>query len=96
MRVFIVIKLNVKIIGSFQFVYQVDGLLFFIVLGEIRFYFICGGYKFYFEGFVVENLDMEVLVGILFMEMNDIFICFFSCEVCIGNKYVYMYGLFVF
>lgn len=31
----------------------------------------------YFEGLGVENFDSEVLVGILFIENNDIVICFF-------------------
>lgn len=45
-----------------------------------------------FEGFVVENFDVEVFVGIFFMEMNDIVVWFVKREVLLGNGLVYMYG----
>lgn len=90
MRASTATKLNAKITGSFQSAHQADGSSPLTVLGETRLHFTRSRHELYFEGLVVENT--EVLAGIPFMEMNDIFIRPSRCEVCIGNKYVYTYG----
>lgn len=49
--------------------------MFFVVVGEIYFIFLWVGNYLIFDVFVVEDLDVDVLVGILFMIINDIFVC---------------------
>lgn len=72
--------------------HQADDSSPLTVLGETRLHFTRDGHELYFKGFVVENLNTEVLAGIPFMEMNDISIRPSRRKVCIGNKYVHTYG----
>ena len=51
-----------------------------------------GDHKFYFEGLVVENLDVDILAGIPFMERNDIAIRPSKREVFVGSDAIFTYG----
>lgn len=62
------------------------------MVGELWIIFICDNIDFMFEGFVVEDLDVEVFVGIFFMEVNDVVVWFVKREVFFGNGFVYIYG----
>lgn len=49
------------------------------------------GHMLFFDGLVVENLDLVILAGILFMECNNISIHPASHQVCVGSD-TYEYG----
>ena len=87
--------LGLKYSNSSQLAHQADGLSPLKVIGEIRVSFMCGNHKLHFEGLVVENLDVDVLAGMPFMEVNDIAIRPSKREICIGGSSVYRYGQFV-
>ena len=65
-------KLKVDICKSTQSAHQADGSSPLKVIGETKLSFTRGKHVFQFEGLVVENLNVEVHVGTLFMEANDI------------------------
>ena len=65
-------KLKVDICKSTQSAHQADGSSPLKVIGETKLSFTRGKHVFQFEGLVVENLDVEVHAGTLFMEANDI------------------------
>jgi hypothetical protein len=45
-----------------------------------------------FEGLVVEDLDVDILAGISFMEINDVSLRPSKREITIGDKHIYSYG----
>lgn len=94
MRVFLVWYIGVKVIKSFQIVLQVDGCILLVVVGEICFFLICYGRLFILEVFVVEDFDVDILVGMFFMIFNDIVVCFVKCEIIIVGCDVVFYGCF--
>ena len=65
-------KLKVEICKSAQSAHQADGSSPLKVIGESKLSFTRGKHVFEFEGLVVENLDVEVHAGTLFIEANDI------------------------
>ena len=65
-------KLKVDICKSTQSAHQADGSSPLKVIGETKLSFTRGKHVFQFEGLVVENLDVEVHAGTLYMEANDI------------------------
>ena len=64
--------LGYTIIPSAQFVQQADSSSQLQVVGEIRTTFSPDSTDLSFKGLVVEDLDVEVLAGTPFMEVNDI------------------------
>lgn len=84
-------QLDMTVIGSTQSAFQADGACLLRVVGERRMYFQRDGHSLFFEGLVVENLDSDVLAGILFMEKNDITIRPAKRRICLGDD-VYSYG----
>ena len=64
--------LGVKIEKNSQFAHQADGLSPLKVVGETKFIVVRDKRDFIFEGLVVEQLDVDILAGIPFMEINDI------------------------
>ena len=56
--------LGIKISKVTRAVRQADGLSHLKVVGEVRTVFVFDKHKIYFEGLAVENLDVDVLVGI--------------------------------
>ena len=65
-------KLGVEILKSSQSTHQADGSSPLKVIGEAKLSFTRGNHTLPFEGLVVENLDIEVLAGTPFMEVNNI------------------------
>ena len=83
--------LGIKISEGTQSVRQADGTSHLKVVGEVRTVFVYDKHKIYFEGLAVENLDVDVLVGIPCMKNNDIAIRPAKHEIHIGNDHVYTY-----
>lgn len=90
-RYSLVKHLGFHIIPSVQCVHQADGCSKLHVVGETRISFTCDNREFKFEGLVVENLDVDVLAGTPFVEVNDIAICPAKGEVTFGNDTTYTY-----
>ena len=67
-------RLGVRVVESNQSAHQADGASPLEVVGETRSTITNGHRWFEFEGFVVENLDLDILGGTPFMDVNDIFI----------------------
>ena len=86
-----VARLGAKVEETRQSAKQADGSSPLSVLGETRLSFSRDNKEFYFEGLVVENLDVDVLAGIPFMETNDISIRPARRQVLIGDS-VCSYG----
>jgi hypothetical protein len=84
--------LGVKVTKGTQAVCQADGLSHLKVVGEVRTVFVYGKHKIYFEGLAVENLYVDVLVGISCMRGNDISIRPAKHEIRIGDNHVYNYN----
>ena len=64
--------LGMSIKESSQSASQADGTSPLNVIGEVRIKLVRGSNEFFFEGLVVEKLDVDVLAGIPFMELNDV------------------------
>ena len=62
------------------------------VVGETQITFSRDDRDFKFEGLVVENLDVDVLAGTPFMEVNDIAVCPARREVTLRDGAHYEYG----
>ena len=65
-------RLGAPITFTSQSVHQAEGSSPIQVIGETRFCFLRDSREFVFEGLVAENLDVDVLAGTSFMEVNDI------------------------
>ena len=77
--------LGCPIILSAQSVERAEGSSQLNVVGEIRKTFTHDNTDFTFEGLVVEDLDVEVLAGTHFMEVNDVAVRRAKREVLLGN-----------
>jgi hypothetical protein len=84
--------LNAKIDPSSQSAHPADGSSQLHVIGETRFVFTRDDIHFTFEGLVVKNLDVDVLAGIPFMEINDITVRPSKRTIKVGDHAVYQYG----
>ena len=84
--------LGCPIISSAKSVQQADGFSQLQVVGEIRTSFTRDNTDFTLEGLVVENLDVEVLAGTPFMEVNDVAVRPAKREVLLGSGSTYTYG----
>jgi hypothetical protein len=85
-------SLNANIRKSTQSAHQADGSSPLAVIGETTLTFTRDGHNFRFEGLVVENLDVDVLAGIPFMEVNDITIRPAKHKIILGDGTTYVYG----
>ena len=85
-------RLRGKIDPTSQSAHQADGSSPLRVVGETRFCFTRDSCEFMFEGLVVEDLDVDVLAGIPFMEVNDVSVRPSKREIIISNNIVYTYG----
>jgi hypothetical protein len=61
-------------------------------LGETRFDFTRDDIHYTFKGLVVKNLDVDVLTGIPFMEINDFAVSPSKRTIKVGDHAVYQYG----
>ena len=91
-RYSLVKRLGFEIIPSAQSVHQADGCSKLHVVGETRISFTRDNREFKFEGLVVGNLDVDVLAGTPFMEVNDIAVRPAKREVTLGDGTKYNYG----
>ena len=85
-------RLGARILKSSQKVQQADGSSPLPVRGETRLELSYDGLVHHFEGLVVENLDVEVLAGIPFLESNDITIRPSRTLIILSNGKKYQYG----
>ena len=85
-------RLGADIKASSQSARQADGYSPLKVMGETNINFTRDQQQFYFEGLVVENLDVEILAGTPFMEANDVAVRPARREVIVGNGSIYHYG----
>ena len=85
-------RLGCHVTPSSQSVHQADGSSPLQVVGETRFLFTRKGREFTFEGLIVENLDVDVLAGTPFMEVNDIAVRPAKRQVILGDGSFYTYG----
>jgi hypothetical protein len=91
-RASVVKHMGVDIQKTPQSAHQADGLSSLKAVGKTRLTFTRDTHKFYFEGLVVENLDIEILAGMPFMQRNDIHIRPARHQVFVGDHTVYEYG----
>lgn len=61
-------------------------------LGETHLQFTRNGKEFHVEGFVIGNLDVEILAGTPFMEVNDVSIRHAKHQIIIGDNIICTYG----
>ena len=87
----VVKKLNLPIFPTTQYASQADGSSALSVLGETRFTLSLDRMSLPFEGLVVRNLDVEVLGGMPFMEINDISLRPSRKEVTFSGEETYTY-----
>lgn len=77
---------------SSQSAHQADGVSPLDVVGETRITFTRESRQLVFEGLVVHDLDVEVLAGTPFMELNDVSVRPAKRQICIGGDIVITYG----
>ena len=92
MRASVAKHLAADIKKSTQSAHQADGSSPLKVTGETKVTFTRDKHNFVFEGLVVENLDVDILAGIPFMEANDVHIRPAKHQVLVGDHTVYHYG----
>ena len=85
-------SLHANIRDSTQSAHQADGSSPLKVIGETTLSFNRDGHNFHFEGLVVENLDVDILAGIPFMEYNDITIRPAKRQIILADDSTYTYG----
>ena len=85
--------LNANIRKSSQSAHQADGASPLYVVGETTLTSTRDRHDFLFEGLVVEDLDVDILAGIPFMEVNDISIRPAKHQVILNSdNTTYLYG----
>lgn len=84
--------LGVDIQTSSQSAHQADGSSPLKVVGETRMTVSRQDQEFTFDGLVVENLDVDILAGIPFMEANDVSIRPSKRLIMLGNGDTFTYG----
>lgn len=85
-------RLGAKVLASSQSAHQADGSSPLHVVGETRLVFTRGSHKFHFEGLIVENLDVDILAGTPFMEVNDVTVRPAKRLVILSDETTFMYG----
>ena len=85
-------QLSAEIKPSSQSAHQADGSSPLAVVGEVRLTFSRDSKSFLFEGLVVRDLDVEVLAGTPFMELNDISVRPAKRQVITSDGTQYKYG----
>ena len=86
------VLLKAEIRKTSQSAHQADGSSPLTVVGETRLYFTRDDHELYFEGLVIDNLDVDVLAGIPFMEHNDISVRPAKRLLTIRGYLTYSYG----
>jgi hypothetical protein len=84
--------IGADITKSSQVAFQVDGLSALKVCGETRIMLSRDDKEFLLEALVVENMDVDVLAGVPFMEINDVTVRPAKRQVILGDGTTYLYG----
>ena len=85
-------KLGMDISKSARSAHQTDGSSPLKVTGKTKLSFARGNLVFQFEGLIVENLDVEVLAGTPFKEINDVAVRPARRTVTLGDSSSFTYG----
>lgn len=85
-------RLGAIISKSSQSAHQADGSSPLKVSGETRLILTRDNKSFRFEGLVVENLDVDILAGMPFMEQNDVGLRPRMRQIILGDGTTYTYG----
>jgi hypothetical protein len=80
------------ITNNTQVVYQVDGRSPLTVCGETRVTLSRDGRQFVLEALVIEDMDVDILAGVPFMDTNDIYLRPARRQVILGDGTTYVYG----
>ena len=88
----LVTRLGLPTANSRQSAHQADGCSPLSVVGETRFHLSRDGHTFYFEGLIIEDLDVEILAGIPFMTSNDITIRPAKTQISLGDGTTWSYA----
>ena len=75
-----------------QSAHQADGSSPLTVVGETKLTFVRNEHNFVFEGLVVKNLDVDILAGTPFMELNDISVRPAKRQVLLCDGTIILYG----
>ena len=92
MRACTAISLGVEIRASSQSAGQADGSSPLKVTGETQIVLVRDECQFKFDALVVEDLDVDVLAGMPFMERNDVSIRPSKRQVIVGGSTIFVYG----
>ena len=84
--------IGAKITTSSQMALQADGRYTLSITGETRLALIREGKEFTLEALVVQDMDVDVLAGVLFMMCNDIKIRPAKRQVMFADGTVFLYG----
>ena len=82
-----------KITKSTQIALQADGQSPLVVVGDTRLALSRDNKMFTLEALVVDNLDVDVLAGVPFMESNGVAVRPAKHQVLLNDGTVYMYGM---
>ena len=85
-------SVGAKILRSNQITLQADGLSPLAVVRETNMMITRDGHKYILEALVVENLDVDILAGVPFMEVNDVTVRPAKREITFKGDTVYQYG----
>ena len=85
-------SVGAKILRSNQIALQADGLSPLAVVGETNMTITRDRHKYILEALVVENLDVDILAGVPFMEVNDVTVRPAKREITFKGDTVYQYG----
>ena len=84
--------LGVDVIKSSQYAHQADGLSPLSVVGETHFTVVWDNNDFLFEELVLEDLYVDILAGIPFMEQNDVTVRPAKHQIILGDGTTYLHG----
>ncbi|XP_071089210.1 uncharacterized protein [Haliotis cracherodii] len=85
-------RLGIAVTKSSQSAHQADGSSPLHIVGETRVTLSRDNKDFIFEGLVVENLDVELLAGTPFMEVNDVAVRPAKRQITLGDGTTFQYG----
>ena len=88
----VALYIDAKIVKSNQSATQADGKTPLKVVGEARVILCRDNHRLKLEALVVEDLDVDILGGMPFMELNDITIRTKRKEIIIGESKPFKYG----
>lgn len=91
-RTSVATKINAKIVPSTQTAVQADGATPLTIRGETNLILTRDNFKLTLKALVVDDIDVEVLAGVPFMALNDVFVRPAKYQVLIGDNTVCSYA----